>query len=172
MHWWGGGGESFWPHHPFFANSKKTFIGIPFHILISHPFRKFQPTGMSGQVTRSGQVTLPQNIYDCAMTTVFEVSIWNFLDLIKVPVPTKRTSRNFDFGDLRTGQFWDMTIIRQCEDVLMLFSESRSGNVLFFSRYCYVRPISMTRMQFWHNDLSFGSSQVIWGQIRILSNFW
>ena len=66
-------------------------------------------------------------------------------------------------GDLRSVQFWDLTIIRQGENVHMpFFSESTSGNVLFISRYSYIRPISMTGMQFWPNDLSFGSFEVIW----------
>ena len=43
-----------------------------------------------------------------------------------------------------------------------------TGNVLFISRYSYIGPLSMTRMQFWPNDLSFRSFEVIWGHIR----FW
>ena len=48
------------------------------------------------------------------------------------------------------------------------FSESTGGSVLFISRYSYIRPLSMTRMQFWPNDLSFRSFKVIWGHIRFL----
>ena len=47
-------------------------------------------------------------------------------------------------------------------------SESTGGNVLFISRYSYIRPLSMTRMQFWPIHLFFGSFEVIWGQIRFL----
>ena len=40
-----------------------SFFCIPFYTLISHPSRKFQPKVISGQVTRSGQVTLPKKIF-------------------------------------------------------------------------------------------------------------
>ena len=103
------------------------------------------------------------------MTTFFELSIWNFQELIRASVPTKRLSRNFDFGGLWSGQFWDLTIIRSWQNVHMPFcSESTSGNVLFISRYSYIRALSMARMQFWPNDLSFESLEVIWGHIRFL----
>ena len=89
--------------------------------------------------------------------------------MIKALVPTKRISRNFDFGDLRSGQFWDLTIIRQWGNVHMpFFSESTSGNVLFISRYSYIGPLSMTRMQFRPNGPTFRSFKVIWGHIRFL----
>ena len=58
---------------------------------------------------------------DSAVTTVFKVSILNFQKLIRASVPTKTYSRNFDFGDLRSGRFWDVAIIRQWENVQMLF---------------------------------------------------
>ena len=48
------------------------------------------------------------------------------------------------------------------------YSESTSGNVLFISRHSYIRPLSMTRMQFWPNDLPFRSFEVILGHIRFL----
>ena len=52
------------------------------------------------------------------------------------------------------------------------FSESTSGNVLFISRYSYIRPLSITRMRFWPIELSFGSFEVIGGHIRFFfSNF-
>ena len=47
------------------------------------------------------------------------------------------------------------------------FSESTSENLLFISRYSYIRSLS-TRMQFWPSDLSFGSFEVIGGHIRFL----
>ena len=47
-----------------------------------------------------------------------------------------------------------------------VFFECTSGNVLFISRYSYIGPLSMTRMQFWPNDPSFRSIEVIWAHIR------
>ena len=65
----------------------------------------FNPV-ISDQVTKSDQVTLPKkNIYDFAVTIVFDVSIYNSQELIKASVPAKRLSQNFDVGYLRSGQF-------------------------------------------------------------------
>ena len=105
-----------------FANSRKTAArsaavsGMPFHVSISHPYIKFQPTIVSGQATRPGQVTLPKKSW-LRRDYSFKISIWNFQELIKVSAPTKCISLNFDLGDLRSGQFWDLTIIRQWENV-------------------------------------------------------
>ena len=49
-----------------------------------------------------------------------------------------------------------------------VYSKSTGGNVLFMSKYFYIRRLSMTRMQLWPNDLSFRTLEVIWGQIRFL----
>ena len=68
------------------------------------------------------------------MTTVFEVSIWNFQELIKALVPTKCISRNFDFGDLRSGQFWDFTIIRQWGNVHMPFFSNVQVGTCYWSQ--------------------------------------
>ena len=48
------------------------------------------------------------------------------------------------------------------------FSESAIWNVLFISRYSYIVPLPMARMQFWPNDPSFRSFEVIWGHIRFM----
>ena len=50
---------------------------------------------------------------------------------------------------------------------ICLFSITTSGYVLFTSRYSYIRSLSMTPMQFWTNDHSFGSFEVIWGHIHV-----
>ena len=49
-----------------------------------------------------------------------------------------------------------------------IFSESSSKSVPPVSIYSYIGPLSMIRVQFWPNDLSYGSFEVIWGQIRVL----
>ena len=145
---------------------------IPFHASISHPSRKFQSKVISGQVTRTGQVTLPKKNSDFAMITVFEVPIRNF-QLIKASVPTKRVSRNFDFGDLRSGQFWDLTIIRQWENVHMLFfSNVRVGT-------CYLSEDVPTLGHSRWPVLSFDPLTPLSGHSRsyevtlvFVSNFW
>ena len=67
------------------------------------------------------------------MTIVLNGSTWNFQELIRASVPTKRVSRNFDFSNLRSGQFSDQTIIRQREYLKML----RIPNVRGKSSYMY-----------------------------------
>ena len=37
--------------------------------------------------------------------------IWNFRNMVRLSVPTKRISRIFDIGDLRSGHFCDLLII-------------------------------------------------------------
>ena len=51
---------------------------------------------------------------------------------------------------------------------MSFFSESTGKNVLPISRYFYIGLLSMIRMQFGPNDLSFGSFEVMWGQIWFL----
>ena len=40
---------------------------------------------------------------------------WNFQRLLQTTVSIKCISQNFDIGDLRSGQFWDLSIISQWE---------------------------------------------------------
>ena len=114
------------------------------------------------------------------MTTVFEASIWNFQELIRASVPTKHTSRNFDFGDLRSVQFWDLTNIRQWGNVHMpFFSESTGGNELFISGYSYIRPSGWPACSFdpctewyaiWPTWLdTWPHATLTWGQILTLT---
>ena len=89
--------------------------------------------------------------------------------MVKASIPAKRISWNFDFGDLRSGQFRDLTIIRQWQNVhITFFCESTSVNVLFSARYFNIGPLLMTRMQFWPSDLFFGLLEVICGHTRFL----
>ena len=60
--------------------------------------------------------------------------------------PTKRISRNFEDSDLSSGQFFDKTIIKQCEDVEMLFIPNVRGIMLIISGLPYARPLFMTYM--------------------------
>ena len=103
----------------FFADSKKTAArsaaGFPptlspsFWQLLS----KFRSWVMQGQVTRSGQVTIPYKNFTIAPQLAFEGQSWNFRNMIRSSVPTKCISRIFDIGDLRSGHFRDLPIISQ-----------------------------------------------------------
>ena len=91
-----------------------------FGYLFIHQFRTLRENfgPRSSQVRLPGQVKWQylHNLYDYAVTAVFKVLIWNFQELIRASVHTKRLSRNVHFGDLKSGQFWDLTIIRQWEN--------------------------------------------------------
>ena len=47
------------------------------------------------------------------MATMFQGKLWNFRNMIRSSVPTKRISWIFDIGDLRSGHFCDLPIISQ-----------------------------------------------------------
>ena len=51
---------------------------------------------------------------------------------------------------------------------MSLSPENAGKNVQSISRCSYIGPLSMIHMQFWPNNLSFGSFKVISGQIRFL----
>ena len=74
---------------------------------------------MSSQIRLSDLTS--QNICDFARATVVKNPTRNFQQLIGASASTKRTSWNFDFGDLRSGQFCDLAIIRQVENVQLFF---------------------------------------------------
>ena len=88
--------------------SQNTIGGLPFYTSFLHHSWKLQHKVISGQV----KGPYLKNIYDCAMITVFNGPIWDFLKLIETSVPTKRLSQNFPFGDLRSDQFCNRTIMR------------------------------------------------------------
>ena len=44
---------------------------------------------------------------------MFQGKLWNFRNMMRLSVPTKRISRIFDIGDLRSGHFCDLPIISQ-----------------------------------------------------------
>ena len=46
---------------------------------------------------------------------MFQGKLWNFQNMMSSSVPTKRISRIFDIGDLRSGHFCDLPIISQWE---------------------------------------------------------
>ena len=104
----------------FFADSKKTaarsaagFSPTLSPILFA-TFVKVSILGhaRSGHQVRSSDHTL-QKFYNRARATVFEGKLWNFRNMIRSSVPTKRISWIFDIGDLRSGHFRDLPIISQ-----------------------------------------------------------
>ena len=82
--------------------------------------KKWSGQVRSGHQSRSND-TMSKNICNFTMATVFKGSMWDFQDLIRALVPTKRISQNFAFGDQTSGQCCDFTIIRQRKNVEMPF---------------------------------------------------
>ena len=48
-----------------------------------------------------------------ATATMFQGKLWNFRNMMRSSVPTKRISRIFDISDLRSAHFCDLPIISQ-----------------------------------------------------------
>ena len=102
-----------------FEDSEKTAArgAAVFAYLISYPFHTFPENFAPGssQVRSPGQVKWPHFLKSlwCYSIYSLEQSIWNFLDIMRPSIATKRISRNFDFGDIRSGQFCDLPIMRQ-----------------------------------------------------------
>ena len=57
----------------------------------------------------------------------------------------------------------------KCSNIFFQKCEGEQANILRFS-YIWILP--MGHMKIWPNDLSFGSLEVIWGQMSFSCNFW
>ena len=57
----------------------------------------------------------------------------------------------------------------KCSNTFFQKCEGEQANILRFS-YIWILP--MGHMKIWPNDLSFGSLEVIWGQMSFSCNFW
>ena len=112
--------EAFWPHYWLFRDCGKTVSCSPPFLayLFIHSFRPLlkisaQYHRRSGH--RSGQVTLPPKI--------FLIAPW--IQFVRYQYETFRKTYGhqclqyvffeFCFGDLRSGQFCDITVIKHCE---------------------------------------------------------
>ena len=111
--------------------------------LFIHPLLILLANLISGQVTRSGRDPTSKSICDCAVATVCQRSILNFQELIRVSVPTKRLYRNFDFDGYGSGQFCSLSIIKQRENVRMLFTPKVLVGTCYLSQHflisCHLR---------------------------------
>ena len=58
-----------------------------------------------------------------------------FKEYMKFPGAGKKISRDFDFGDLSSGQICNLTIIRQREKVRVLFIAKVCVGVWYLSQY-------------------------------------
>ena len=109
----------------FFMNSGKTAARsaakfcMTIYLSILRVVCKWWPPTIQGQVTRSLGMTRCQvtflHIYRCARAAVDDQTFWNSVDGVRAWVPTICISRIFPIGDLRSGQFCDLAIVRQWE---------------------------------------------------------
>ena len=124
-----GGGILFWTHNLVLGVIKKRLTQRRCFCT----FLLLFPTILENFIPRSSRVRSPvhdrwscfQSIYGCAVATVFNGSIWNVREGIAVSVSAKRSSRNFDSSNLRSGQFCDPVIVRQWENIQMPFPKVR-----------------------------------------------
>ena len=124
-----GGGHLSTPPWWFFRDSEKTAarsaakFGIPIPTSIPHIVCKFWTHITKGQVTRSGQVTIPQNVNSevCNPTkpTVVDIETWHSQEVVSTPRATTCISRIFYIDDLRSGHFCDRPIISLWEKFQM-----------------------------------------------------
>ena len=101
----------------FFEDSEHKAVRRVFTHLIPHVFCNFCENfdQMSCKVRSPGQVKWPNYKITFQSRHGYNVSgkLWNFRNMMRSSVPTKRISRIFDIGDLRSGHFCDHPIICQ-----------------------------------------------------------
>ena len=107
-----------------------------------------------GHLMSPGQVkwlSLPKKVCDATAATVFEGLIWNFHNIIRLSVTTKRVFRIFDFGDLMPGQFCDLPIrYKAMRENLNHSSTHQIG--LFYHELAYIRLLLLTQVKILFGD--------------------
>ena len=102
-------------------------------------------------------------------------TLWS-LQLLKTSMPSKRigSTSEFRFRWLKTRSVLWSTILRQWENVQEPFVPKARMGACYSSQIFLmpIRPMSMTYMQFWHNDLPFGAFELIQGKCIFATNFW
>ena len=138
---------------------------VHFSFILFIPLLKILAQGQlrsDHQVRSSG--TIFKNICDCAMTTIFKGSIWNSQKMI---MASKRYISEFWFPwPVGRPVLWPGHCNSKGKCTIALYYERSMEIMLFIPRICFIKPFSMTRIQYGPHDISFGSFEVIWGQIR------
>lgn len=98
-----------------------------------------------------------------ARARVFDRSISSLQDLVRVPVCAICISRNFDIGDLRSGQFRDLPIISQWgKNQLPVFTPKTGLNGPIYHTWLHIRS-TFTALR---SVLLLGSCKVMWRHQR------
>ena len=77
---------------------------------------------------RSPHHTSPPKIVILSLV-LFISEVYNFGWYIRDSIKIIYSSKNFDIGDLRSGQFGDFSILRQWEKIELLFSGQIYSNI-------------------------------------------
>ena len=107
------------------------------------------------------------------MATVRVGSVWNLQDSFRASVPTKCISRNFDSGDLRSGQCRDLPIISLWGNMKMLpVSRKRTETTQFFQDHSQSTHLWWSGCNWW-SGVTGRSYEVTWGHKPFFANnFW
>ena len=139
-----------------------------------------------GQVTRSGQVTLPRNVNFevCNPTkpTVVEIWSWNPQEIVKSSRATTCISRNFYIDDLRSGHFCDRPIISQWEKFQLtlnaiLWLQYAQDHSITGPCWWFHRNISLMTFGRWSPghlrspEVTSGFSSITWDWVEIETPF-
>ena len=113
----------------------KCFVPITFWCLCAKEKRIFlwNCAYRHTLVTKSGQVTPPPKKFAMLQQLQFlsnHYETFRISDIMRPSIATKRISWIFDFGDLRSGQFCDLSILRQWEKYQIPHLRIRSGDFI------------------------------------------
>ena len=165
----GGGGASGAPPWGFLVISPKrvelgssNFLTFPKRLLrnMSENFELIWP-----QVRSPEAVWWPylRKVCNHARARVFDRSISSLQALVRVPVCAICISRNFDIGDLRSGQFRDLPIISQWgKNQLPVFTTKTGRNGPIYHTWLHIRSTFTTL----RSVLLLGSCEVMWRHQR------
>ena len=153
-----------WRRHPasVFPDCQKTtalraaVFGTPYHASFPHMLWKIHTQVTQGHVTRSRQVTSPYKSLNVRQSyTRPNDCLETFSDCYKQQcLYLQWISHSFDIGDLRSGQFFDLSIWSQWEKIekclfwtKRILNTQTSGyryNSHSESKNCYQWPLLMT----------------------------
>ena len=160
------------------AGASATVFCIRFCTSLPHISWEFQPKVISRRGTRSDEVASRSKSLWLRCSYIATVEpIWNFqigpIRSIDNGISIYKTYfSEFRFRWPKVGSLFYLSItyklIRKCSNAL--YSKSTGEGMLITSTwkrlFSYTGPLSMNHMQFWRNDRSFPSFELIWDQMR------
>ena len=172
-----GGGRLDAPPPPqfFFAKmaaQRRHFWNTCSDIFSAHCVKILAPGHVRSGHKASSRDPTSEKVWSRAKVTVFVQSTSNFLTCVRGWIPTKRISRFFRIGDLRSGQFCDLPILSQMGEKSYTTKTHLTGSNRSWS--CQIRLLLMTQMQK-KNPLKGhlkSNDYVIWSIYVFANNSW